>query len=266
MPSFARRHRRRRAETSGRSARFPRRRPAPGLRPEASPSTSRICSTSPNRAFDCASAASRKRSRCPPFPTRAWIARTATAPASATATASRRSTRSVRGWSLLGIAQYQPDGRRNQPAARAAVVRRRRESVSPAIFALRRSDETGPWALASLSYSVYPDSLVEDGRRENYSGLVANAMRRIPVEGFGTAAHRRFAGLRARHPAVHIGVGVAIPCGLAGDRESRRLRTLGPGIRRRLHAHRSRLAPVPGPGQRDNGSRKPATGSGRSPG
>jgi len=88
------------------------------------------------------------------------------------------------GWNLLGIAQYAPDGgATNRP--RVPLSFDDEENPVSGYFALRRSDETGPWALASLSYSVYPDSLVEDGRRENYSGLVANAMRRIPVEGIG---------------------------------------------------------------------------------
>jgi hypothetical protein len=89
-----------------------------------------------------------------------------------------------RGWSLLGIAQYQPEG---------GATNRPREPLSfdddggraSGFFALRRADETGPWALASLSYSVYPDSLVIDGGRQSYSGVVANAMRRIPVAGYG---------------------------------------------------------------------------------
>lgn len=89
-----------------------------------------------------------------------------------------------RGWDLLGIAQRQPEG---------GATNRPREPLSfdddagpvSGYFALRRTDEAGPWALASLSYSVYPDSLAVDGGRENYSGLVANAMRRIPVEGLG---------------------------------------------------------------------------------
>jgi hypothetical protein len=88
------------------------------------------------------------------------------------------------GWSLLGIAQYQPDGGATNRPREPLTFDDDAKPVS-GYFALKKSDETGPWALASLSYSLYPDSLAEDGRRENYSGLVANAMRRIPVEGVG---------------------------------------------------------------------------------
>lgn len=89
-----------------------------------------------------------------------------------------------RGWSVLGIAQYQPEGgATNRP--REPLSFDGDENPASGYFALRRSDEGGPWALASLSYSVYPDSLAEDGQRQTYSGVAANAMRRIPVAGLG---------------------------------------------------------------------------------
>ena len=89
-----------------------------------------------------------------------------------------------RGWQLLGIAQYQPDGgATNRPREPLSFD----ESRNPAsgYFALRRSDDTGPWALTSLSYSVFPDSLVEGGSARTYTGLVGNVMRRVPVDGVG---------------------------------------------------------------------------------
>ena len=89
-----------------------------------------------------------------------------------------------RGWSLLGIAQYQPEGGATNRPREPLTFDDDGNPVS-GFFALRRSDDSGPWALTSLSYSVFPDSLAEDGRRRTYSGLVANAMRRIPVEGVG---------------------------------------------------------------------------------
>ena len=89
-----------------------------------------------------------------------------------------------RGWSFLGIAQYQPDG---------GATNRPREPLSfdgdgnpvSGFFVLRRADDSGPWSLSSLSYSVFPDSLIENGRRQTYSGLTGNLMRRIPVDGWG---------------------------------------------------------------------------------
>jgi hypothetical protein len=62
-------------------------------------------------------------------------------------------------WKLLGIAQYQPDGgATNRPREPLSFDGSGNESSG--FFALRRMDDAGPWALASLSYSVFPDSLV----------------------------------------------------------------------------------------------------------
>ena len=89
-----------------------------------------------------------------------------------------------RGWSLVSIAQYQAEGGATNRPREPLTFDDDGNPVS-GFFALRRSDDSGPWALTSLSYSILPDSLAEDGRRQTYSGLVANAMRRIPVEGVG---------------------------------------------------------------------------------
>ena len=89
-----------------------------------------------------------------------------------------------RGWSLLGILQYQPEeGATNRP--REPLSFEDDGSRASGFFALRRTDDAGPWALASLSYSAYPDSLAEAGHRTTYSGFVANAMRRIPAAELG---------------------------------------------------------------------------------
>lgn len=89
-----------------------------------------------------------------------------------------------RGWSLLGIAQYQPEGgATNRPRAPLSFDD---DGIRASGFlALRRSDDSGPWPLASLAYSVYPDALAANDRSQTYSGFVVNAMRRIPVDGLG---------------------------------------------------------------------------------
>ena len=168
------------------------------------------------------------------------------------------------GWNLLGIAQYAPDGgATNRP--REPLSFDDDENPVSGYFAVRRSDDDRPVGLASLSYSVYPKSLVENGQRENHSGLVANAMRRIPVEGLGTLL---IGGSLGYAPDIPQSASASSQshAGLASNREPRRLRTAGSrdsASSTCVPEQAGSLSPDLATG---DGSRKPATGSGRYPG
>lgn len=86
------------------------------------------------------------------------------------------------GWSLLGIAQYNPpQGPTNRP--RAPLTFEDSGSRVSGLLALQKAQEDGFWALRSLSLTVLPQTLLRGADTSTYTGAVGNVAVRWPAQG-----------------------------------------------------------------------------------